>query len=335
MRILMAISAPEWTAPTVPADARDWMPQNTESFLDGLLEILEKIIPKIYPALTEAAVVCASLLSIVLLVALVANLHGPSAKSADLAGTVAIGLILFRATGSMVALGVETLTKISDYGKLLLPVMAAAMASSGGVNGSTALYLGTAFFNSVLSAVSTALLIPMVYVFLTLAVSNSALGENMLKQMQDFVKWLMTWTLKIILYIFTGYMGITGVISGSADAAALKAAKITISGMVPVVGGILSDASEAVLVGADLVRNAAGVYGLLAVVALWIGPFLRIGVQYLMLKITAGICGIFGTRGITGLIGDFTAAMGFLLALTAAMCLIFMISTVCFMKGVG
>ena len=183
MRILMAFFAPEWTAPTVPTDAQDWMPQNTESFLDGLLEILEIIIPKIYPALTEAAVVCAGLLSIVLLVALVANLHGPSAKSADLAGTVAIGLILFRATGSMVALGVETLTKISDYGKLLLPVMAAAMASSGGVNGSTALYLGTAFFNSVLSAVSTALLIPMVYVFLTLAVSNSALGENMLKQM--------------------------------------------------------------------------------------------------------------------------------------------------------
>ena len=225
--------------------------------------------------------------------------------------------------------------QISDYGKLLLPVMAAAMAGSGGVNGSTALYLGTAFFDSVLSTAATALLIPMVYVFLALAVANSALGENLLKQLKDFVKWLMTWTLKIILYIFTGYMGITGVISGSADAAALKAAKLTISGMVPVVGGILSDASEAVLVSADLVRNAAGIYGLLAVIALWIGPFLRIGVQYLMLKVTSGICGIFGTKAMIGLIGDFTAVMGFLLAVTAAMCLIFMISTVCFMKGVG
>ena len=338
MNILMISSLtsdPAWTAPTVPADAQEWMPQNTETFLDGFLEILGKVLPKIHPALAEAVGVCASLVGIVLLVALVANFHSPSAKSADLVGTVAVGLVLFRATGSMISLGAETVFKISDYGKLLLPVMAAAMAGSGGINGSTAIYLGTAFFDSVLSAAATALLIPMVYVFLTLATANSALGDNLIKQMKDFVKWLMTWTLKIILYIFTGYMGITGVISGSADTAALKAAKLTISGMVPVVGGILSDASEAVLVSADLVRNAAGIYGLLAVTAIWIGPFLRIGIQYLMLKITAGICGIFGTKGMTGLMADFTSAMGFLLAMTAAMCLIFMISTVCFMKGVG
>lgn len=333
--ILAVTNGLEWAAPTVPSEAQEWMPRDTETFLDGLMEILGKVIPKIYPALTEVSGVCAALLGIALLVSLVSNLHGPSARSADLTGTVAVGLILLRATGSLIALGADTVVRISDYGKLLLPVMAAAMAGSGGVNGSAALYLGTAFFDSVLTAVATALLIPMVYVFLALAVVNSALGENLLKQLKDFVKWLMTWTLKITLYIFTGYMGITGVISGSADAAALKAAKLTISGIVPVVGGILSDASEAVLVSADLVRNAAGIYGLLAVIALWVGPFLQIGVQYLMLKITSGICGIFGTKAMTGLIGDFTTAMGLLLAITAAMCLIFMISTVCFMKGVG
>lgn len=333
--MFLSMTAQTWTAPPVPPEAQEWMPKDTDTFLDGVLEILGMILPKINPSLAEAAGVCAGLLGVVLLVSLITNLHSASDRSADLAGTVAIALILFRAAGSMVTLGAESVTKISDYGKLLLPVMAAAMAGSGGVTGSTAIYLGTAFFDAVLTTAATALLIPMVYVFLTLAVANSALGENLLKQLKDFVKWLMTWTLKIILYIFTGYMSVTGVISGSADAAALKAAKLTISGMVPVVGGILSDASEAVLVGADLVRNAAGIYGLLAVIALWIGPFLRIGVHYLMLKFTAGVCSIFGTKGTTGLINDFTSAMGFLLAMTGAICLIFMVSTICFMKGVG
>ena len=100
-------------------------------------------------------------------------------------------------------------------------------------------------------------------------------------------------------------------------------------------GGILSDASEAVLVSAGIVKNSAGIYGLLAVTALWIGPFLEIGIQYLCMKITGGICRMIGTKSIGDVINDFSETMGILLAMTGAMCLIVLISTVCFMKGVG
>ena len=128
-------------------------------------------------------------------------------------------------------------------------------------------------------------------------------------------------------------MTITGVISGTADQAALKATKLTISGMVPVVGGILSDASETILISAGAVKSAVGVSGLLALIAIAIGPFLRIGVQYLLLKITASVCGVFGSKRITGLISDIAGAMGLILAMTGTVCLLLMISMVCFLKG--
>ena len=130
-------------------------------------------------------------------------------------------------------------------------------------------------------------------------------------------------------------MSITGVVSGTTDAAALKAAKMTISSVVPVVGGILSDASESVLVSAGLMKNAAGIYGILAILAVFLEPFLRIGAHYLILKLTAALCGVFGSKQMTELIGDFSSAMGLLLAMTGATCLLLLISTVCFMKGVG
>jgi stage III sporulation protein AE len=218
---------------------------------------------------------------------------------------------------------------------MLLPVMTAAMAAQGGVTGSAALYTGTAIFDAVLCSLISRLLIPMIYIFLVLAVANSALGEDLLKKLRDFLKWLVSWCLKTVLYVFTGYIGITGVVSGATDQAALKATKLTISGMVPVVGGILSDASEAILVGAGVVKSAVGVYGLLAIAAIAIGPFLRIGVQYLLLKLTAAVCGVFGNKRITELIVDFSAAMGLLLAMTGTVCLLLLISTVCFLKGMG
>ena len=103
----------------------------------------------------------------------------------------------------------------------------------------------------------------------------------------------------------------------------------------PVVGGILSDASEAILVSVSLAKNAAGMYGIFAVLAVFLKPFLQIGTHYLLLKATSGICGIFGTKHICALIGDFSAAMGLLLAMTGTNCILLLISTICFMKGVG
>ena len=176
---------------------------------------------------------------------------------------------------------------------------------------------------------------PLIYLYLAFGIGNAALGTEILKRFQDTIKSIMTWSLKTILYIFTAYISITGVISGTTDAAALKAAKLTISSVVPVVGGILSDASETILVSAGMVKNAAGIYGLFAILAIWIGPFLRIGCHYLMLKGMGALCGIFSGKNTSGLIESFSVAMGHLLAMTGSVCLMLLVSTICFMKGVG
>ena len=329
------VLAADFTAPEVPKAGAAIMPEDTASFGDALLELVKNAFSKIRPDVKTAESICAGVVGVVLLMSVLQTLPGTSQIACELVGAVGIGVLLLQQTNALIHLGADTVQEISSYGILLLPVMTAALAAQGGVAGSAALYTGTAFFDTVLSGLISKLMIPMIYLFLALAVANSAIHENVLKQLRDFVKWLMVWTLKILLYIFTGYMGITGVVSGTTDAAALKAAKITISGVVPVVGNILSDASEAVLVSTGVVKNAAGIYGMLAILAICIGPFLRSGVHYLILKVTAAVCSVFGSKRITDLIGDFSSAMGLMLAMTGSVCLLFLISLVCFLKGVG
>ena len=323
------------TAPQVPQSGAELMPGDTSSFGEGLWQLLRNALADLHPDLTEAAGVCLGILAVILLISVLKLFPGTGDKTADFVGAVGICALLLQSSNSLVSLSVETLTHISQYGKLLLPVMTSAMAAQGGITASTALYAGTAMFDTVLCSVLTKLLVPSIYVYLTLSAANAAMGEEVLKKLAGFVKWLCVWVLKTILYIFTGYMGITGVVSGTTDAAALKAAKLTISGAVPVVGGILADASEAVLVGAGVVRNAAGIYGILAILAVFAGPFLRIGCHYLLIKLTGAICAVFGAKRCTDLIGDFSTAMGLLLAMIGSACLLQLISTVCFLRGVG
>ena len=333
--IVMPVSAAEFAAPEAPDSAQDLMPVEQTSFAQDAWQIIKSAVSALGPSLAEAGRSCLSLLAVVMLTSVLQCFSEGKNKVIQLVAVLAIATILLQRTGTLIRLGVETVNELSEYGKLLLPVMTAALAAQGGSVTSAALYTGTAIFDTVLTAAISSLMVPMVYVYLALSIANGATGEDVLKSLRDFSKWAMSWFLKIILYVFTGYMGITGVVSGSVDAAAVKATKLTISGMVPVVGGILSDASEAVIVGAGVMKSAAGVYGLLVMIAIWISPFLQIGLQYLLLKVTAAVCAAFGEKRITELIQCFSMAMGLLLAMTAVVCVLLMISTVCFMKGAG
>ena len=332
----LPVQALDVTAPQAPESVSNVMPETPETFGEGLWDLMKAVIEKIQPELTEAAASCLCLFCATLLIAMLQPVaKGAGRKAADLVCTLWIALALLQPTRSMINLGVNTVNEMTEYGKLLLPVMTAALAAQGGVTKSAALYTGTAAFDTILTSVISAILIPIVYIFLALSIANSAVGEHLLKKLRDFVKWIAVWILKLGLYGFTGYMGLTGVISGTTDAAALKATKMTISTVVPVIGGILSDASETVLLSAGIVKNAAGIYGMLAVLAIFLEPFMMIGIQYLLLKLTGAVCAVFSSKQASELISDFSAAMGLLLAATGSICLMLLISTVCFMKGVG
>lgn len=331
---IKAVAATE-NIPEVPAYAQKYMAEDTESFAEGVWEIVRKGVSSVAPSIHEALRICMSVIGVVIFVSCVQHASNTTSELVCLVGTVLIASLLVRSSNSMIHLGVRTVDEIQDYGNLLLPVMAGSLAAQGGVTSSAALYAGTMTFSAILSSAVSNLLSPLLYAFLVLVIAGAATNQSFVGKLRDFVKWLTTWGLKISLYVFTGYMGITGVVSGSVDAAKIKAAKLTISGVVPVVGSILSDASESILVSAGLVKSSAGIYGLLAIGAIWIEPFLKIGIQYLLLKATAAVCETFGIKQINGLIKGFSACMGLVLAMTGAVCLMLLISVVCFMKGVS
>lgn len=331
----VTVHAVEFQAPPVPESGKEFMPNDTESFGEGLWSIVQDSIAALRPTAAEAGKVCISIIAAVILCCVVKTLPGSPGNTIELICTLSIGLLLLQPSNTLIRLAADTIVNISSYGKLLLPVLTAALAANGGVTKSAALYAGTVAFDTALCAALSSLVVPLVYIFLCLSVASAAIGNNYIDKIKSFIKWALTWGLKIVLYVFSGYMTITGVITGSADATAVKAAKLTISGMVPVVGGLISDASETVLVSSGIVKNAVGVYGLLAIIAICIGPFIKIGVQYLLLKTSCALCEAFAGKNCCMLIEDFSSAMGLLLAMTGTVSLLQLISIVCFMKGVS
>ena len=335
MLVAMPVSALEIQAPSVPASAEQWMPNDTSSFPDGLLEMIEKSLDSVYPELRVAACVCLGIVATVLLISILEAISVGTKLAVQISGSAAVSMLLMQNTHSMIRMASSLVQEIIEYGRLLLPVMTTALAAQGGISKSAAIYAGSAFFISVLNSTLNTVLLPGVYLYLLLHIGNSTTGEDFLKRTGEILKGFLKWSLKSIIILFTTYLGVTGVISGATDAAALKVTKVTIASVVPVVGSALANASEAVLVSAGLLKTAAGVYGIFAVLAIFLNPFLKIGVYYLTLKLTAAVCTVFGEGNLIGLIQAFCSALGFILAMTATACVMVLVSTYCFMKGVG
>lgn len=328
--------AMDFHAPEAPGEIAELIPETADSFAEGLWNVIQWAISNIDGSLHEAMGICLSCLAVVILCAVLSELTSSLPRNTiSMVGAVAVSGFLFSPSSTLIDLGIETARTLSEYGKLLLPVLTAALAAQGGVSSGAAIYTATAMFNSALTALISELLVPMLYLLLALGISGAVLRTTVLAKLRDLIRWASGWVLKIVLYLFTGYITVTGVISGTADAAAVRAAKLTISSAVPVVGGILADASEAVLISAGTLGNAAGIYGLLTVLALFSGPFVRIGVQYLILKATHALCESIECGPASAVIGDFSGAMGILLAMVSTQTALLLISALCFMKGVG
>lgn len=322
----------------VPEDARQWLdelnPSVQTDFGAAAGEIFQDAVAESGPIWQSAFGLMLRVLLIVVLCQMVESLtEARGGWAVALAGALAITACCAADVSALVGLGRETLEEISSFSNLLMPVMAAAAAAAGGSVSASGLYAVTAVFSNLLIRLSTALFLPMIYADLALAMVDAALRQDKLQGLRSCLGWVVKTGLKAVMYLYTGFMALTGVLSGSADAAALKAAKLTISGMVPVVGGIISDAAETVLSSAGLLRSAAGTFGMLAVLGAFVTPFLRIGISYLAFKLTAALSGVLGS-GQGKLLEALTGAAGNLLAMVGSATVMSLLACCCFMKVV-
>ena len=75
-----------------------------------------------------------------------------------------------------------------------------------------------------------------------------------------------------------------------------------------------------------MLKNAVGLFGMLAVLAICLTPFLNMAVQYLLYKLTAFLAGIVTQGTLAELINALGTAFGLMLGMTGSCALLLLIS---------
>ena len=278
-------------------------PSGTADFGKELTRMLGRAVSGLETPLHAALRTGCMLLAVVLLCAVCGNFEPElPVRSVTLGGALGITAVCTASLRSMIGLAADTLERVGTFTTMLLPVMSAALTASGGMSSGSALYVGSTLFMDVLVRLIRSVLIPMTYAFVAVSTAECAAGDGRLSQLRECISWFICLALKGVVALFTAYLAITGLAS---------------------------------LAGAKFLKTTAGVFGMLALAAIGLMPFLQIGVHYLVLKLTAAVGGTVATGAHAKLLENLSSAMGYMLAMTGSSILMAMISCCCFMKAVN
>lgn len=313
----------------------DWSPTEGYDGPGALERLWDRLLSTLAEDLRAEGREALRLLALCLVCAL-GGMLAPGRPGSDvlrMAGCAAVSCLAAGGLGSAVEQATAALNALSDYAKAALPALYTAAAASGAPGAASAGYALSCLALDALMAAAERFILPLLDVYLALAVCGGIFDSPLLRSGLKLVKKLASLAMAGMTALFTGLLSVSGLVSGSADAAAVKAARSAL-GLVPVVGKLLSEAAGSAVAAAAFVKNSAGAFGLIAVCALCLGPFAAFAVKRLCFSLAAAAAELTAGEGLARLLGDLSALMGMLLGLVGSFALMLFFCITAAMRAV-
>lgn len=150
-------------------------------------------------------------------------------------------------------------------------------------------------------------------VFLAFSVASAVTSFD-LKRLTDALYKIIKWALVLAVTVYTGVLSVQTIVANSAEMAGGKAAKMLVSGAIPIVGSAFSDAFSVIVSGAALVKNGVGAFGLLASLAIFL-PLCIKAAAWLLICFCAGLAAeVLGLKPLASFLNGCAAALRLLIA---------------------
>ncbi|MBO8137302.1 MAG: stage III sporulation protein AE [Desulfotomaculum sp.] len=173
-------------------------------------------------------------------------------------------------------IGREAVDNMVSFMQALLPLLLTLLAAMGGIASSALFHPIILGSITVIGTVIKNVVLPLIFFSAVLGVVNGVSAKFKVSRMADLFKTLSMTVLGLCSTVFLGILAAHGAAGAVTDGVALRTAKYTTDAFVPVVGRTLSDALEAVMGSALLMKNAVGIAGVVIIILITVLPLIKI-----------------------------------------------------------
>lgn len=182
-----------------------------------------------------------------------------------------------------------TITRMHDFIIALLPLLLSLMAMLGGVISASFFHpLIVTFLYFIVLLVDKFILV-LIFLSLILHLVSQMNRKFQLTKLADLLRQVGLTLLIISLTIFLTVLSTQGAISAVQDGLGIKTAKFVTNNFVPVVGRMLSEATDTIFATTQVLKNGLGIFGLIFILLIVSLPIVKVAIVGSFFKLAAAI----------------------------------------------
>ncbi|MCL6639308.1 MAG: stage III sporulation protein AE [Firmicutes bacterium] len=306
-----------------------WRPEDI--FRELLRQLFKEVVANfsLLGKLIVLAVVCAVLQNM-----LSAFERGSTGRLAHAVTYLALVTIALGSFTLAVNTGRQVVDGMVNFMQALLPVLLTMLVAVGGVTSaavmSPVLLTALALFGTLIKN----FILPLLLFAAVLGIMSNLTDRINVSNLAGLFNSVAMGTLGVATTIFTGILALQGVAGAVGDSLTIRTAKFATDAFIPVVGGVFSDALEAVVGTSLLIKNAVGIAGMAIIAAAMVTPLLKIITLSFIYKLSGALIQPIGDGQTAGCLNDLGKSLLLVFAAVATAGLLFFFS-VAIVVGVG
>lgn len=194
---------------------------------------------------------------------------------------------------------ISVIEQLRVFIKSSMPVYVTLTASAGYVGSASVINGIVLVVCDVFASVMSSLLVPVTSVFFALGSANIIFQNKFINTFSGFIKRCLTVIIGASLTLFVGIMSLKNIISQSADTLGKRTVKFAMGNMIPVAGGMISEAMETVYSCSGVLKSTAGVFGMVVIISAVLMPIAALVSKIVFFKAANLICELFGCDELT------------------------------------
>ena len=226
----------------------------------------------------------------------------------------------------------ESITNLVGFSNCLIPLLITLMLTTGSITSVGVIKPVLLFLINFIGNFITDFILPLVIIGTSLAIVSKISNKVKIDKLAKFMKSAGVWILGIIMTLFVTVLSLEGSITQTVDGVTAKTVKAAVSTVIPVVGKILGDATDAVIGCAGILKNAVGFIGILVIIGICISPIIKLALLSFTYYIASCICQPIADERIIGLLDSIGDTFKILLAIIFCISVMLIIGLTIVMK---
>lgn len=184
----------------------------------------------------------------------------------------------------------NTIQNLVGFSNSLIPILMTLMLTTGAITSAGMIQpILLLLINFIGNAISNFIL-PVVLISTSLNIISQISDEIKISKIPKFLNSATIWVLGIIMTMFVTVLSLEGSLTQTVDGVTAKTTKAAVSTVIPVVGKILGDATDAVIGCAGILKNAVGFVGVIVILGICLSPIIKLTILTITYYLASALC---------------------------------------------